>query len=299
MPSGIIIKGIGGFYYIKADNDRIYECKARGIFRKEEMAPLPGDKVNITVLDENKLKGSIEAIHERETQLVRPAVANINQVAIVIAVKSPAPDYALFDKLLITAESKNIKPLIIINKTDLDEGNESDSIIAAYSLAHYTIIRTSSKLNLGFDLLKKELSSRITAFAGQSGVGKSTILNRIMDDSIMDTGTVSERIGRGKHTTRHAELVELVNGGFVVDTPGFSSFELSDFKHSELQLFYPEFSEHLNKCRFAGCSHISEPDCSIKRALEAGLIDKGRYSRFVQFYNDLKNTDKNYKGKRT
>ena len=296
MPSGIIIKGIGGFYYVKTD-DGVIECKARGVFRKEEITPLPGDRVSITILDPDKKKGSIDSISPRDSQLIRPAVANVNQVAVVAAVKSPQPDFLLLDKLLLTSAMKNINVFICINKIDLDEEGSGERIIEAYGKAGYRVILLSSKIKIGFDSLKEALKDNVTVFAGQSGVGKSTILNGIMNAWVMQTGDISERIERGKHTTRHAELVELEFGGYVVDTPGFSSFELADVKYNELELYYPEFESHLNKCKFTGCSHISEPGCCVKEAFENGLIDMGRYDRYKHLYNSLKDI-KQYKQKR-
>jgi ribosome biogenesis GTPase / thiamine phosphate phosphatase len=286
LPTGIIIKGIGGFYYVKTE-DEIFECKARGIFRKENQSPLPGDRVSITV-DIRSNKGNIDEILPRQTELIRPAVANVNQIIIITAVKSPAPDFMLLDKLLITAEMKGIKAVICLNKIDMAQDSETVGLIRAYENAGYKVIMSSSKADLGFAEIKSILDERITVFAGQSGVGKSTILNRLMNSKIMQTGAVSEKIERGKHTTRHAELVEIDTGGYLVDTPGFSSFELSEIEFREIELFYPEFSNYLNKCKYTGCSHISEPGCLVKQALEEGIIDKGRYERYIQLYNTLK-----------
>lgn len=286
MPSGVIVKGIGGFYYVKSESE-VYECKARGAFRKDSKSPLPGDKVSLSVVDEEKKKGYIEEIYPRKIQLIRPAVANINQIALVISVKSPLPDFGLLDKLLITVMQKDISVVICINKIDLAE-EYKNSIIDCYKSTGFEIVPLSSVLDVGFEQLGKMLEGKTTVFAGQSGVGKSTILNRILDSYVMKTGNVSDKIERGKHTTRHAELLELKSGGFVVDTPGFSSFELSDIEPEHLQNYYPEFGEHIGKCKFVGCSHISEPGCEVKRALENGLIHKDRYERYITFYNILK-----------
>lgn len=287
MPSGIIIKGIGGFYYVKVQ-DSIYECKAKGIFRKDAVSPLPGDNVSISVIDEEKKKGNIDKIQPRVSQLVRPAVANVNQVAVVLAAKSPQPDFMLADKLLITARRSGIDAFICINKIDLDEIKNFRKTAEAYAKANYRCVLLSSKLDIGFEDLKDMLKGRITVFAGQSGVGKSTILNRIMNTWVMHTGEISEKIERGKHTTRHAELVELDTGGYVVDTPGFSSLELGDLQYDELESCYPEFDFHKGKCRFTRCSHISEPDCSVKEALSQGAVDAGRYERYIELYTGLK-----------
>ncbi len=287
MPSGTIIKGIGGFYYVKTQ-DGVYECKARGIFRKGDKTPLPGDRVVLSVIDEEKKTGSVDEILSRDSELVRPAVANVNQLAAVIAVKSPAPDLCLLDKLLITARLKNIDSIVLINKIDLDESGEYKRIIEAYSKTDNRVILLSSELNIGFNDLADEMKGKITVFAGQSGVGKSTILNKILNFSVMKTGEISNKIERGKHTTRHAELIELESGGFVVDTPGFSSFELTDIPYRELELYYPEFEGYLNTCKFDNCSHISEPFCTVKEAVEKRDIDYERYLRYTQFYNILK-----------
>lgn len=297
MPSGIITKGIGGFYYVSTP-EGVYECKARGLFRKNELTPLPGDRVNISVIDDAKKLGTIDEVLPRQSQLLRPAVANVDQIVAVIAIKSPSPDFFLLDKLLITAEQKNLNTIICINKIDLDTDGEHKKIVNAYEKTGYKVILSSSRIDAGFDRLKEALKGRISVFAGQSGVGKSTILNRIMNRRVMETGELSEKIERGRHTTRHAELVELESRGYVVDTPGFSSFELSDIKHEELQFYYPEFAEHINGCRFTHCSHISEPDCSVKEALGRRLIDEGRYARYIQFYNILKQNKEYGKGRK-
>ncbi|HHW32207.1 MAG TPA: ribosome small subunit-dependent GTPase A [Clostridiaceae bacterium] len=286
MPVGIIQKGIGGFYYVITP-DCVYECKARGVFRKNGMTPLPGDRVVISEIDSDKKTGVITEILERESELVRPAVANVNQLVAVVAVKSPDPDYYLVDKLLITAEYKRMRALVCVNKIDLDNENLRYEIRGGYEKAGYKVIFTSSCTGEGFDQLKEELKDRISVFAGQSGVGKSTILNKILNSQIMKTGVVSEKIKRGKHTTRHAEIVKLEQGGFVVDTPGFSMFEINDIQHKELNLYYPEFNRYPESCKFVGCSHISEPGCCVKAALGKGLIDPGRYERYVDLYKDL------------
>ncbi len=295
MPSGIILKGIGGFYYVLSEN-KTYECKARGIFRKNEITPLPGDRVDFSVIDEDKKTGSLDGIMPRTSLLTRPAVANVNQVAIVIAVKSPPLDFMLLDKLLVTAARENIKPVICLNKLDLDGGNEHSEIEETYRNAGYSFILTSNRTGEGLDELESILKSNITVFAGQSGVGKSTLLNSIMKNLVMQTGGLSQKTDRGKHTTRHAELVPLECGGFVVDTPGFSSFELEDIDKDELQLYFPEFGGLAGECRFAGCCHIKEPDCKVKDSVSSGLIDTGRYDRYVELFGYLKQlSDNKYK----
>ena len=287
MPTGIILKGIGGFYYV-SENEAIYECKARGIFRKNDVTPLPGDRVNFSVIDEEKKKGSLDEVLPRFSQLTRPAVVNVNQVVIVIAAKSPVPDFLLLDKLLVTAAKENIKAVICLNKLDLDMDDEGEKISEAYKNAGYDFIRTSTKTRQGLDKLEDKLRSMVTVFAGQSGVGKSTLLNSILKDLIMETGILSLKNDRGKHTTRHAELIPLVCGGYIVDTPGFSSFELENIEQNELQHYYNEFLELAEDCRFSGCSHANEPDCKIKELVSSGTIDAGRYERYIELLGYLK-----------
>ncbi len=296
MLEGKILKGIGGFYYVKS-GDEIYECKARGIFRKEEIKPLPGDNVCIEVLDDRTKTGNIIKIKERSTELQRPAVANVDQLAAVIAVKSPEPDLLLLDKLLLIAQIKGISAFICINKIDLGNEDEYEAIKNIYTGSGYRVIPLSAVTQQGFDELREELKSSVTVFAGQSGVGKSTILNTIMQSRVMETGEVSSRIHRGRHTTRHAELVELTTGGFIVDTPGFSSLELENLGdilcEISLDMYYPEFREYIGGCRFKGCSHRTEPGCLVIEAVEAGRIDRGRYGRYLHFYSVIEDYREN------
>jgi ribosome biogenesis GTPase len=277
LPQGVIAKGIGGFYYIKTETG-LYETKARGVFRKNEIVPLPGDRVKITILDESRKIGQIKEIMKRDNVLSRPAVANVNQMVIVISVLNPVIDFYLLDKLLITANYKGINPVICINKIDLNKNEEHEYLGDIYVKAGFDVFYTSSKTNEGFDILRDILINNITVFAGQSGVGKSTILNKVMNKLIMETSEISKKIKRGRHTTRHAELLQVKDGGFIVDTPGFSSFSLNEIKYNELERFYPEFVEFIGNCKFIGCSHIDEPSCAVKEAL-CNKIDSKRYER--------------------
>ena len=279
--NGIIIKGIGGFYYIKAADGCIYECKARGRFRKDGITPIIGDNVEIEISGK---KGSITRILERKNALVRPAVANIDTLVIISAAASPDPNMTLLDKLTVSALSNDIEPVICVNKTDLADGNY---IADAYKSAGFKTFMLSAEQGEGIDALMPVLKDKVTAFAGLSGVGKSTLLNRITGGDLR-VGDVSEKIQRGRHTTRHVELFELDGGGFVLDTPGFSSFELYGVKADELWEYFPEMADMALKCRFRGCSHISEPDCAVKAKLEAGEIAKSRYDSYVELYNTRK-----------
>ncbi|MDD6214941.1 MAG: ribosome small subunit-dependent GTPase A [Firmicutes bacterium] len=279
---GKIIKGIGGFYYIKVSNGTVYECKARGIFRKDRIKPMIGDDVEIFV--ENG-KGSIEKIFPRKSILVRPPVANIDILVIVAATANPDPNLFLIDKLLVNSEVNNITPIICINKSDI---SSAEALRKIYKNSGYTVVVTSVATVEGFDKLMPYLKDKTSAFAGLSGVGKSSILNKITD-TVQKTGSVSDKIKRGKHTTRHVELLELECGGYVLDTPGFSSFEVMTVKAGELYKYFPEMNKLGDSCRFKGCSHISEPGCVIKELVSNGKISASRYKSYTELYNQLKN----------
>ena len=283
---GIIVKGIGGFYYVEAEGE-VYECKARGVFRKQRITPAIGDRVEISVKNG---KGAIESIEPRKTQLIRPAVANIDTMMLVIAAAEPAPNLFLIDKMLINAEVNGIRPLICINKTDIAE---YETLRTIYEGAGYEVIALSALDGECRKTLMPYLKDRVTAFAGLSGVGKSTILSDVLGDEL-ETGSVSEKIHRGKHTTRHVELFALKEGGYVLDTPGFSSLEItdiSDIKAEDLAQYFPELAG-VTGCRFRGCSHINEPDCAVKARLDEGEISPSRYESYKTLYEELKNSRK-------
>lgn len=286
MLEGVVMKGIGGFYYVKTPHG-IVECKARGKFRKEKIKPLVGDAVRIQILDNKNEKGVIEEILPRKNELIRPAVANIDQAVVVFAVKSPEPHLHILDRFLILAESKNVDCVICFNKIDLDEDQSFKTYEKIYKSAGYPVLAISTYNTQGFDALKEYLKDKVSVFAGPSGVGKSSILNKIQTGLVLKTGELSEKIERGKHTTRHAELMELGEGGFVLDTPGFSSFDLKMMGDIELQECYPEFVRYESECKFNGCTHINEPHCAIKEALENGEIDPQRYQRYIEIYTQL------------
>ncbi len=286
LAQGLIIKGIGGFYYVQSENG-VYACRARGVFRKKGITPFPGDSVDFSVTDSQDAEGFIESIHERKTCLVRPAVANVGRLIAVVSVTQPGPDLELLDKLLISAELQSIDPVICVNKIDLDTGNLFDDVYADYSPAGYRVIAASGLAGTGVMELNKLLADNISVFAGQSGVGKSTLLNRVLGRCVMETGELSVKKGRGKHTTRHAQLVEVEQGGYIVDTPGFSSFRLEGLKASDLCRYYPEFNRQPGGCRFRGCTHRSEPQCVVKEDVEKGLISNNRYERYMQLYSKI------------
>lgn len=286
LLQGVIIKGIGGFYYVRAEDKHIYECRARGIFRKENIKPIIGDRVEINTIDEGH--GNIDRILPRTNSLIRPSVANIDALVIVLAAKNPDPDFYLTDKLILMAEIKGITPALCINKTDLESAGR---IKNAYKNTGYHIFEASAVNNIISDGLLDFISDKTTAFAGLSGVGKSSILNLITGNTAK-TGDVSEKIGRGKHTTRHVELFELDNGGYVLDTPGFSSFEPDIIDAADLCGYFREMADYSSLCRFKGCAHIAEPGCAVKEALLQGKISEERYQSYTKMYEMLKNFKK-------
>lgn len=278
---GIIIKGIGGFYYVKTADNTEYECKARGVFRKEGITPMIGDRVEIDLIGNGK--ASITKIFERSSSLIRPPVANIDSMILVVASTSPEPNIFLIDKMLVNSEISGIRPIICINKSDLTKREDIENI---YKTAGYTVITASAENEVGIDELMSLINGKVTAFAGLSGVGKSSLLSLITSRTI-ETGAVSEKISRGRHTTRHVELFELPEGGFVLDTPGFSSLEIEGIDAEDLWRYFPEMSNTEGLCRFRGCSHINEPDCAVKAMLETGELAQSRYESYIEIYNKL------------
>ena len=278
---GKIIKGIGGFYYVKTETGEITECRARGVFRKDNIKPTVGDTVEFS--SDSKM-GYVERIFPRKNALVRPAVANIDALVIVLAAKEPEPDTLLCDKIILSAEIAGIEPMICINKTDL---KPSEDIKSIYESAGYTVFCISARDESARDIIMPYIKGKTTAFSGLSGVGKSTLLG-LLTGKEQETGEVSERIKRGRHTTRCVELLELCGGGYVLDTPGFSSFEIGGIRADELKNYFPEMRGLDGKCRFKGCLHIDEPDCAVKSELLKGNIARSRYESYKLFYETLK-----------
>ena len=290
---GIIVKGIGGFYYVKTDTG-IYECRARGVFRENKITPLIGDRVKIR---ENNLDmtGYVEEIMERETELIRPPVANVTQAVIVMSVKSPSLNLWLLDRFLVLAEEQKLNVVIVINKIDLDNNSIGKNIYENYSNMGYKVILSSCTLNKEIDTLKEVLKDEVTVFAGPSGVGKSSILNRIQPNLKLKTGEISEKTKRGKHTTRHVELIELDAGGYVLDTPGFSSLKLDFIEtEGELQQYFKDIRKYSGHCKFNSCLHVKEPDCEVKKQLELGNISKERYNNYLNFLDEVKRNTRRY-----
>ena len=288
MKDGIIIKGISGFYYVEVGQD-LYECKARGIFRKKGLSPLVGDRVAISIIDEADKKGNIEKIYERKSELVRPPIANVDKVLITFSVKEPNPNMVLLDRFIVFSEKENLDIRIILTKVDLDEdGTIIDRIVSDYGRIGYKVIPVSVDTGQGIDQVRQELEGCISVFAGQSGVGKSSILNAIEPGFKIDTAEISQKLGRGKHT-RHSELYKLGPNAIVADTPGFSSFELTDIEIEELQEYFIEFAK-FDGCRFGSkCIHKNEPACAVKEALEVGEIAESRYKSYLQILDEINN----------
>lgn len=283
---GKIIKGIGGFYYIHT-GEALYECKAKGIFRKEKMKPLVGDNVQIDVLDEEKKLGSIVQILPRLNSLIRPAVANVDQAVVIFAMARPEPNLNLLDRFLVMMQMQGIKTLICFNKTDIAEDDLSEKLKKIYDKCENELLFVSSLTESGIDMLKEKLTGKTTVLAGPSGVGKSSVVNRLFPEAQAQTGLVSEKIGRGKHTTRHSELFYLEKQTYIMDTPGFSSLAVPDMEKEELKDYFSEFIPYDGMCRFQGCAHIHEPGCHIKDMVEAGELSENRYQNYVQMYGEL------------
>lgn len=285
---GKIVKGIAGFYYIKAEDGETYQCKAKGIFRKEQQKPLVGDEVEIRILHEADREGNLEAILPRKNSLIRPAVANVDQALVIFAVTDPRPNFMLLDRFLVMMESLEIPTVICLNKKDLASEEEIQEITEIYGGCGYEILLTSAAQGEGIDSLREILRDKISVVAGPSGVGKSSLINRLQDEVSMETGEISKKLGRGKHTTRHAQLITVAENTYIMDTPGFSSLYVDQMEKEELKDYFREFRPHEGKCRFLGCVHIHEPDCSVKRALSDGMISPVRYRNYVELYNELK-----------
>lgn len=283
--NGTIIKGIGGFYYVEAA-DEIYECKARGVFRKEKLSPLVGDKVSISI-NENA-ENTIDEIMPRKNALTRPPVVNIDNLIIVVSTVEPKPSTLVIDKLIAVAEHKNIEPIIVITKSDLASAQE---IFNIYTLAGFKTIIVSNETKDGVDEVKAVLKDKISALTGNSGVGKTSLLNNLDETLALKTAQISKKLGRGRHTTRQAELYRVCDG-FVVDTPGFSSFEIdkSDIiLKDELAYCFRDFSDYIEKCKFyPSCTHTADKGCAVVEAVNEGKISKSRHNSYVQLYNDVK-----------
>lgn len=289
---GKIIKGIAGFYYVHIAHSGIYECKAKGIFRNKNIKPLVGDNVEIEILDEQNKKGNIVDINIRENELIRPAVSNISQALVVFAIADPMPNLNLLDRFLVMMERNDIETIICFNKVDLVSEEEIIKMRDIYVKAGYHVMFTSTKNGIGIEEILRILKGKTTAFAGPSGVGKSSLLNAILPEANSETGEISEKIKRGKHTTRHTEIFNVSDDTYIMDTPGFSSLYVNDFEKEDLQYYFKEFDRHLGECRFIGCAHVNEPDCAVKNAVLDEKISQSRYDNYLLLYDEIKNKRK-------
>ncbi|MDE6213519.1 MAG: ribosome small subunit-dependent GTPase A [Lachnospiraceae bacterium] len=285
---GKIMKGIAGFYYVHVEGCGIYECKAKGIFRKEKIKPLVGDNVEMDVLDEQEKLGNIRSILPRKSALVRPAVANVDQALILFAIVKPNPNFNLLDRFLIRMERQELPTVICFNKEDIATPSEKEALRSAYETCGYQVLFISALENRGLEQVRSLLAGKTTTLAGPSGVGKSSLINRLSPGTHMETGEISEKIERGRHTTRHSEIIPLGEGTYIMDTPGFTSLDISEITKEELGGYYPEFREYEPSCKFRGCAHISEPACGVKEAMEAGQISRVRYENYQALYRELK-----------
>lgn len=285
--TGRIVKGISGFYYVFVAGSGIYECKAKGAFRKQQIKPLVGDLVEIDVLSEENHLGNVVEILPRKNALIRPAVANVDQALVIFATDSPKPNLNLLDRFLVMMAYQDVPVQICFNKEDLGADDDKQQLREIYEKAGYPVYFTQATTGQGEAEIFALLQGKTTTVAGPSGVGKSSLINGLQDHTTMETGNISEKIGRGKHTTRHSELIPIAEDSFIMDTPGFSSMYVPEIEAGQLWEYFPEFVPHEPECRFQGCAHIGEPDCGIKEALARGEIAQSRYDNYKLLYEEL------------
>ena len=290
---GKIVKGIAGFYYVHAGDalhsaDGIYECKAKGVFRKDHRKPLVGDDVEMEVIDEAQKKGNITELLPRHSELIRPAVANVDQAFVIFAMENPKPNFMLLDRFLIMMEKEEVPAVICFNKKDLAKQEELELLYETYKSCGYHVIFSSTFNGDGLDEIREILQGKTTVVAGPSGVGKSSITNALQENVQMETGEISKKLKRGKHTTRHSQVIPVGHDTYLMDTPGFSSLYLTDIEEQELKDYFPEFRKYEDQCRFQGCRHIHEPDCGVKKALAEHKISQLRYEDYLGLYDELK-----------
>lgn len=287
--TGKITKGIAGFYYVYIPGKGMFECKAKGIFRKDNIKPLVGDDVSVQILSTEKMTGNICEILPRKSSLIRPAVANIDQAMIVFALRKPDVNLNLLDRFLIQMEQQGLNTIICFNKADLEDedGPGSQRLAEIYSRAGYQTLVISAREDESIDKVLELLQGKTTTVAGPSGVGKSTLINRLQTGTRMETGSISTKIERGRHTTRHSQLIPITENTYILDTPGFSSLSVFDMEKEELEAYYPEFQELVDGCKFTGCSHLHEPVCGVRTGLEAGTVSRERYENYKLLYQEL------------
>ena len=285
---GKIMKGIAGFYYVGVAESGVYECKAKGIFRKDKIKPLVGDDVEIEVLNEEEKLGNIVKILPRRSELIRPAVANIDQALVIFAAREPKPNLSLLDRFLVIMEKQDVPVIICFNKQDLCDEEEGGRLKEIYEACGYPVVLASAKQGEGIEEIKSLLRGKTTTVAGPSGVGKSSLTNLLQNEVQMETGEISKKLGRGRHTTRHSQIIQIEEDTWLYDTPGFTSFYVEEIEKEELRFYFREFFKYEGTCRFQGCTHTHEPGCMVKNALEEGKISKERYENYLELYGELK-----------
>lgn len=288
MQKGIIISNISDLYHVELENDKIYICNARGKFKENDISPVAGDRVEIDIIDEQKGTGVITKIEDRLNETKRPKMANLTQIILVLSMKLPKPDLELLDKQLAYCEFMHIKPIIVLNKVDLVDEEVANHIQNVYEKIGYDVIKTNAKMQIGVERIKSHLKNNITAFSGNSGVGKSTLINALFNREMTQEGMVSSKNKRGKNTTTQVLLYKVQENSYIADTPGFSTFEITEIESTYLCHYFIEFIPYIEKCEFVGCSHIKEQKCGIKCAIEEGKISQERYDRYCKIYQDLK-----------
>ena len=286
--TGKIIKGIAGFYYVNNGENKVYQCKAKGVFRNRKIKPLVGDDVEFSVLDEETMEGNIDEILPRKNELIRPAAANVDQALVLFALTHPAPNLNLLDRFLVMMSMEDIPVKLCFNKQDLGDEALMDQYRSIYEAAGYPVYFISAREETGIEQVRSLLRGKTTVLAGPSGVGKSSLTNSLQEEVEMETGEISRKLKRGKHTTRHAQIIPVAQDTFLVDTPGFSSLYIENMEEQELKDYFPEFRRYEGQCRFQGCRHIHEPGCAVKEALENNEISRLRYEDYLELHQELK-----------
>lgn len=290
--NGKIVRGIAGFYYVHTKDSKIFECKAKGVFRNNNIKPLVGDNVNLEILDNEKMLGNIIEILPRKNFIIRPAVANVDQAVVIIAASYPKPDLNLLDRFLLMMRMQEIPAAVCFNKSDDADEEWLFKLAGNYKGSGCTVYMTSTVTGDGILEFKKGMEGKTTVLAGPSGVGKSSVINKLFKEAKMAVGDISDKIKRGRHTTRHSELLSLGDKTYIMDTPGFTSLKLLPSDKEELKQYYPEFEPYIGRCRFLGCSHINEPGCTIKDAVQNNDISQSRYNNYKQFYEEISHIKK-------